>query len=309
MAKNAKKGKGKGLWVILLLVLFLLGVGAYFILQKPGEPLAPETPPSSQETSAPEVLRQPVQPDSEPIAAEEGVSPERDETPPQTVEVPEQEIQEPAQENEEDTCEEIANGVRDFFRYLDERDYVQNLTRGTNTWTIFKNALHKLSAHPPVSAGEGLDPALMTKNIYHFFRSLDDRQILLAKEVIQNEADTLELNLDLFYRWLTTPDCPDPEGVRPSKEVLYKYAGFFMNTIGGRSYLFRRGMRLRLLVSYYSVLVLHEAETKGKNHDGIDIHPMVREVHYGMEIQPGLHFRDSYLKQLEEMDAYYQSRR
>ena len=32
---------------------------------------------------------------------------------------------------------------------------------------------------------------------------------------------------------------------------LYEYAGYFINTLGGQSYLFRRELYLRVLIRYY----------------------------------------------------------
>jgi hypothetical protein len=304
MAKKVKKQKP--LRILVPLLIIFLGLIAYFFLLKPGNIPAPISPTPSETTTAREVHRQPVQP-SEPSSLErEDTLAEADTS---SLQEAEEDMQEQIVEEDEDTCEEIEEGARDFFRYINECEYAERVKGDKDTWDLFANAMRKLSANPPASAGEGLDPAVMTKNIFHFFRTLDDRQIILAREIIQNEADTLELNLELFYRWLTISECPDPDGIRPSSEVLYKYAGFFMNTIGGRSYLFRRDMRLRLLISYYSILILHEADERGENRDGIDILPLVREVGYGMEIQPGLHFRDSYLNRLTDIEAYYNSRR
>ncbi len=220
------------------------------------------------------------------------------------------EMASPGIEEIEDECARLEQDVRDFFRYLDEQAYVQEAIGETDAWTVFTRALAKLGEHPPVPAGEGLDPALLTKNIYHLFRTLDDGEILFAGKVIRHEADTLELNLDVFFRWLTLGvRCPDPDGVRPSQEVLYRYAGFFMNTIGGRAYLFRRPSRLRLLVSYYAILILHRADREGRNRYGIDVVPAVEQVKEDMARYNSYYYLPSYLERLEEVEAYYRSRR
>lgn len=220
------------------------------------------------------------------------------------------EMASPGIEQLEDECARLEQDVRDFFRYLDGQTYVQEAIGDTEAWTVFTRALAKLSEQPPLPAGEGLDPALLAKNIYHLYRTLDDGEILFARKVIRHEADTLELNLDVFYRWLTLGDrCPDPDGVRPSQEVLYRYAGFFMNTIGGRAYLFRRPSRLRLLVSYYAILILHRADREGRNRYGIDVAPMVEQVKEDMARYDSYYYLPSYLKRLEAVEAYYQSRR
>jgi len=187
---------------------------------------------------------------------------------------------------------------------------VADLIGDTDAWTVFTRVLAKLSSRPPVPAGEGLDPALMTGNIYHLFRVLGDRDIQLTREVIRNEADSLELNMDLLYRWLTLGDrCPDPEGVRPPSDVVYRYAGFFMNTIGGRAYLYRRAPWLRLLMSYYAVSILHDADLEGRNTYGIDAYPMARRVREEIARTPGLHFQKAYLERLDAIAGYYAARR
>jgi hypothetical protein len=174
---------------------------------------------------------------------------------------------------------------------------------------VFARALGKLAARPPVPAGEGLDPDVMTRHIYHLYRVLDDREIHLAKDVIQQEGETLELNLDMLYQWLTLEQCPDLEGVRPSEEALYLYAGFFMNTIGGRAYLFRRAAWLRVLVSYYSVLILHQADLEGRNSYGIDVLPFLEQVRDEVARYGGFHFQQTYLQRLDAAIAIHRARR
>ena len=163
---------------------------------------------------------------------------------------------------------------------------------------------------PPVPAGEGTDPSVMAKNIFHFFRVLDRKDIRLIREILARESDTLELNLDLFYQWLMLGDqCPDPENIRPSLEVSYLYAGFFLNTIGGRAYLFRRPTLLRILVSYYSLLIVHEADIKGKNSYGIDIFPFIVPVREELRLIPNLLLEKEYIRRLDALEAYYIKKR
>ena len=67
---------------------------------------------------------------------------------------------------------------------------------------------------------------------------------------------------------------PDPGQVRLPFDVMYRYAGFFLNTTGGRAYLFRRSVKLRLLLTYYSVLVVYQADRLGKNSYGAEYIPV-----------------------------------
>ncbi|MFO7783662.1 MAG: hypothetical protein R6V25_03455 [Desulfatiglandales bacterium] len=312
-----QKGKSRvGLWILVLLILLGAGTAAYFAFLRPeqepverpvahvdeADPSKEHRRPAPLETDAPR-LPIPDGPDEPPAA---------DEVPPEAAEPPSVETEEdhPGVEIREDECTRIEQDVRDFFSYLDGKEYVRRLTGDTDAWSLFTRMLAKLSQRPPIPAGEGLDPALMTRNIYHLFRVLDDREIFLTKEVIRHEADTLELNLDIIYKWLAAGDrCPDPEGVRPSGDVLYRYAGFFMNTIGGRSYLFRRAAWLRLLISYYSVLILHDADREGINSHGIDVLPMTRQVSEEISRHGGYYFQETYLERLGAVEGYYAERR
>jgi hypothetical protein len=309
-----RKGKSRaGLWILVLVILALAGLLAYFVLSGPDEDPASEPTggpqPMMEEPPSPEVSRQPLPAGAEPPATSpplEAPAVEGEQEPAVTLEGGEV----PKVEDRVDECARIERDVRDFFGYLDEQDYVRRLTRDADTWSVFVRALGKLADRPPVPAGEGLEPAVMTRNIYHLYRVLDDREIHLAKDVIEHEGDTLELNLDILYQWLTLGGrCPDPQGLRPSQTVLYRYAGFFMNTIGGRAYLFRRATWLRLLLSYYAVLILHEADREGINRYGIDVLPMAQKVRDEVARYGGYHFQGTYLERLDAVAGYYQARR
>ncbi len=309
-----RKGRSRaGLWILVLVFLAVAGLIAYLLLSGPAEEPASEPAgglqPMREEPPSPEVPRQPVPAGPEPPAVSsplEAPAVEGELGPAGTLEggrVPEV-------EDRVDECARIERDVRDFFGYLDEQEYVRRLTRDADAWSVFVRALGKLAARPPVPAGEGLDPAVMTRNIYHLFRVLDDREIHLAKDVIEHEGDTLELNLDILYPWLTLGGrCPDPRGIRPSQEILYRYAGFFMNTIGGRSYLFRRATWLRLLISYYAVLILHDADREGINSYGIDVLPMAQRLRDEVARYGGYHFQGTYLERLDAVAGYYRARR
>lgn len=207
-------------------------------------------------------------------------------------------------------CGRIQEEVREFFHYLDKKAYVRHIEEGLDTYAWFKRILAKLRTHPPTPAGEGLDTAVLAGNAFHFFRRLEGREIRLIKEILLNEATTLEMNLDLFFRYLTLGDrCPDPEGMRPSPEILYSYAGFFLNTLGGQAYLFRRPGALRVLASYYCLLILHDAEKRGGNRYGIDLAPQVIALAGEMSLHGELLFQKEYSRRLVELQGLYPIRR
>jgi hypothetical protein len=207
-------------------------------------------------------------------------------------------------------CAKIENDIMDFFKYLDNKNYIQHLNERMDTYAEFKRILKKLSSNLPIPAGEGIDSTVMTKNIFHIFRILSKTDIRLVKEITLNESETMELNLEMFYDWLRLGNqCPDPDEMKPSLDVLYQYAGFFLNTIGGRAYLSRRTMALRMLLSYYSLLIVHDADTRGRNTYGIDIFPYIAPLSAEMAISPDLKLKKEYIQKLNQMEGYYLQKR
>jgi hypothetical protein len=173
-----------------------------------------------------------------------------------------------------------------------------------------RTLIKELSARPPLPAGEGIDPRMIIQNIYHFYRIFSRQDLEFIREVLKNEKDDMEVNLRMFYAWLKNGQGPgDAVGWRPTPEVLYEYAGFFLNTIGGRAYMFRRAPELRLLVSYYCLLIVHEADLAGKNNYGIDIFPYIEPLREEISQYTQLQFQAEYLERLETMDDYYSKRR
>ena len=252
--------------------------------------------------------------EAEKPAVEKAPPPKKQEPPEQApaakgpVVVPETKEAEPP--DEKAYCTRIEEEVQDFFGYLNGKGYVRHLDENVDTYAHFKTMIRKLSAKPPIPAGEGIDSSIINNNIFLFFRALDKKDFRLVRDILKNEADNLEPSLDLFYRWLTLGTrCPDPEGIRPSQEVLYHYAGFFMNTIGGRAYLFRRPLGLRLLCSYYSLLILHDADKKGRNSYGIDVLPFIGPLIKEITMYPDFRYKQTYLKNLGEMEKEYLKKR
>ena len=210
----------------------------------------------------------------------------------------------------EESCKDIEKNISDFFNYLDKQKYIRHIQEGTRTHEHFKKLIKTLSANPPIPAGEGIDTMIMTKNIFYFYRILDDTDLRLLREILRNEKNSWEMNLDLFFKWfMVDKRCPDSEEVRPPLDVVYQYAGFLLNTIGGRSYLFRRSVEVRLLISYYCILIIHEADKKGKNNYGIDIFPHIASVAREISLYPDFLFQDEYLQNLGRISDYYLKRR
>ena len=292
-----RKSKRGGIWWWLSLIAVFVAVIVYFAISKIGE--RPEK--KALITNAISPVETVGLPQQHPEATEEredipaGLTHERtsSEVPPK-----------------QDSCTQIEKNMADFFRYLDGKEYIQHLNPKMDIHTRFKKILKRLWSRPPIPAGEGVDPEMIIKNVYHFFRVLGRKDLRLIKEIINNEQDTVEENLKMLWRWLTLGDgCPDPEGLRPSTDILYRYSGFLINTIGGRSYLFRRAPCLRLLVSYYCLTAISEADKAGKNRYGIDIFPYISPLKNEINHYPDFRFHIEYIERLSWIEDYYLQKR
>jgi hypothetical protein len=219
----------------------------------------------------------------------------------------------PARETASDQrgyCALIEKQASDFFHSLDTRAYFRRFNLEKAAHPYFAQIIKRLAARPPQPAGEGIEPTTLLANIFFFSRALDRKDLHVIKAVIENETDTMEFDLETFYRWLMLgKECPNPGDVRPPFDVTYRYAGFFLNTTGGRSYLFRRPLRLRLLASYYCVLIIYQADRLGKNISGLDVVPYLQPLKDEMAHHPELEFQDQYISTLNRIRDYYLQRR
>ena len=113
----------------------------------------------------------------------------------------------------------------------------------------------------------------------------------------------------ILFEW-SFPEVPPPEGTgeRPSLTALYEYAGFFLNSVGGRSYLLRRDSRVRILTTYYCVLIVDRANQEEANRHGIDIRPHIDSVAEEIGNQRGLVFQKEYLDALADLQEKYAAR-
>ncbi|MEW6078842.1 MAG: hypothetical protein AB1724_13585 [Thermodesulfobacteriota bacterium] len=211
------------------------------------------------------------------------------------------------EESAADRCETLKNQIRAFFVYLDGKDYVRAFTREETAYQFYIRVFQDLSAHLPIVTGETRDIVTLVRNSAHFFKVLGKERVLLVKSVLSHEGDILESALANFHELYMNDDCCRQEpGGCPSRETLYEYAGFFLNTLSGKSYLMRRESVVRALVTYYSVLILDRASDEKKNTYGIDIRPHIDISMDDIGSQSKLVFQEKYLDTLRALKAKYQ---
>jgi hypothetical protein len=190
-----------------------------------------------------------------------------------------------------------------FFNYLDGRDYVKAYALDGGTYAQYTASVAELSANLPKVAGETDSLYTTLKNASHFFRVLGKKRTELVAEILKNEQEILEPAMRVFYQWFTGP-AGTLKG-KPSLPVMYEYASFFLNTLGGRSYLMRRDSQLRLLTTYYCILILDRANDAGMNPNGVDIRPLIPLTANDIRSQKGLIYQKPYLAELSRLANKY----
>ncbi len=201
---------------------------------------------------------------------------------------------------------DIEQRITAFFAYLDDQPYVQSHKFVKGTYHQYQVTVNKLSSKPPIITGEMNSLYNMVRNVAHFYRVMGKKRVLLTKQILQNESEVIEAVMRTFYQWFTMDDGGNAtlEG-RPSLKDMYEYAGYVLNTLGGRSYLLRRNPKVRTLTTYYCVLILDRANEAELNSKGIDIRPFIKASVMEINNQIGLTYQEEYLTKLTELSRKY----
>lgn len=238
---------------------------------------------------------------------------EQIESPPAKVEIAGADSEIPGQASESSAekktreCRVLAEQVHGFFTHVDSEDYIKQFSLQEPSQAYFIALADKLLKNPPVVSRESDDLYTILKNMAHFFRVIGKDNIILIKTILDRERDKIEDVAADLYQWTTLDTCNnDLLRFSPSLEEMYEYAGFFLNTMGGRSYLFRRDSRSRLLVNYYSVLLIERANKKGINRHGIDITQIIPQLVQEIDSSSQLIYKENYIDSLYGLLEKYQ---
>lgn len=212
-----------------------------------------------------------------------------------------------ASKTEATDCSKITNQVSAFFQYLDSKAYLIWPGSTVRAEALFEELYTKVAAHPPINVGEMENLSSLRRNVTHFYRILGRDRIELLKNILQSESAVIEPAMAVMHSWLVV--CSDQgasdEDKRHLREI-YPYAAYFLNTLGGRSYLLRRDSKVRMLVNYYSVLTVDMANDNKYNSYGLDIRPYIDYLFYDINNQKGLMYRERYLTELAALKDKYQ---
>ena len=204
------------------------------------------------------------------------------------------------------SLKESERRINAFFSYLDRQQYVKSYKFFNRTKKQFQQIFNMLAKRPPIVTRETDSINDVLDNVFYFYRVLGKERITLIKDILENESDIIEPLLHTFYYWFTSSDKHSKlELTRPSIEQLYRYACFFLETLGGRSYVFRRDSKVRILTLYYCVLIIDQSNINGVNSIGIDIRPHLKFILKDVAYQKGSNYKNHYLIKLEMLKKKY----
>ena len=189
--------------------------------------------------------------------------------------------------------------VMKFFAYIDQKGYLSSRGIGGVSYEHFKSIIDRLLQSSPVISGESQDMLTLFKNISYLYGVLGKNDTLLVRDIINGELEIIEPTMKLFYRWM------DPAyGIQNTGRITipfekqYDYAAYFLQTIGGKAYLFRRDSKTRLLVSYYCIIIIDRANQETLNKYGVDIRAQVASLITEMQNSKVLADKQEYLAAL-----------
>lgn len=206
--------------------------------------------------------------------------------------------------------QQLQDAILAFFNHLDQQDYIIDYKLQEGSRIHFSRTLKKVFANPPIVTREADDLFSILKNMSHFYRILGRQEINLIKDVLTHEVDNMEQIMAELYRLseISQPNGTNNLDLAMPLASLYEYGGFFVNTLGGQAYLFRRDSRLRLLVRYYAILIIDQANSSDMNRHGIDIRVAIEALIDEMEATRMLSGQNEYLTRLTALQSKYKSR-
>jgi hypothetical protein len=203
-------------------------------------------------------------------------------------------------------CPQLEESLRAFCRYLDAGETFRSQKTYRDSWALFTNTLATLEGKLPTISAEIYRPSVIIENSFYFFRLLGKEKVNIVRQVLKHEADLAEPLMGILYYWLINGrQCNKPSPSSSTLKVMYQYAGFLLNTLGGQSYLSRRDSRIRLLTIYYAVLFIHEANLQGFNEVGLDLRFFLPLIFHEVQSRNDLSYAEEYLQTLSDLQLNY----
>lgn len=203
-------------------------------------------------------------------------------------------------------CSRIRAQAAAFFKYLDDKARLRWPENELLAEDLFDDLARRLSETPPINGGEMESLYVLVRNVTHFYRILGHERTVFIQELMTSESGVMEPTMAVIFAWMTR--CTRALSGEPRRldlTTLYRYAHFFLDTLGGRSYLLRRDTKQRMLINYYTVLIIDMANDAKLNSYGLDIRPHLDYVFHDIKNQPGLMYRRRYLSRLSLLQNKY----
>jgi hypothetical protein len=147
-----------------------------------------------------------------------------------------------------------------------------------------------------------MDPYKLKLNQEHFLRVIGRENVSLFLDILANETEMMESTAEMVFDWLNKGiETKSPE-IKMTQKELYEYSAFFLNTLSGKAYLWRRDSKTRILVTYYSILTVDKANREKMNRYNVDIKPPIAQLMDDLVNYRNLSYRGLYLKKLRAME-------
>lgn len=206
-----------------------------------------------------------------------------------------------------DACTENREKIQGLFAYLDRQDYIASRRFTGGSFEHFKGLLARLLERPPFVLRETDDLLQVLQNKAHFYRVLGKKNTLLLRDIIRKEGDVIESSFAILYQAMVLQEKCKAGGpaLQAPLQDLYPYAVFFLNTLGGSSYLIRRDSRARVLTQYYCILILDQANERKLNKLGLDIRPPLEALVGDLKVTANLTRKEEYIETLKNIRSKY----
>lgn len=203
-------------------------------------------------------------------------------------------------------CRQLEESLRTFCSYLDATEILRSQKTYHDSWALLSDILATVERTLPPVSGEAYRPSIIIENSFYFFRLLRKEKINIARDVLRYEADLAEPLIGVLYYWLFVGrQCDELPSSESTLRMMYNYAAFFLNTLGGHSYLYRRDSKIRALTSYYANLVIHEANLRGLNEVGLDLRFFLPLTFNEIQSRNDLLYTEEYLETLSDLQLHY----
>jgi hypothetical protein len=206
-------------------------------------------------------------------------------------------------------CEELETSLRAFSEAVNRSESWRAHEARQDSWRFFVDVLATMEQRLPATGGISHQPQVIIENSFYLYRVLGKKRIEVLRDLLKYEADVAEPLMGVLYRWLMIGRGCDGSQKQPQQfKAMYHYACFFLNTLGGQSYLMRRESRVRLLAAYYATLIIHEATVRRLNESGLDVRFFLPLLFNEIERRNDLIHADEYLRTLSKLRSYYAQR-